>query len=136
VCHANTEDRGSPPPPHAGAREEAGEAWPDQPSVYHIATGSVRDSVQKESKAEGPETTRQLGVLTAFAEDPDLVLVTLKVVHYNFSSRGSDDLFWPLRAPGTQVVHRYSFRQSLVLKKFFKKKWKKIEILTSGLMCT
>lgn len=30
---------------------------------------------------------------------------------YNSSSRGSDALFQPLRAPGTHVVHRHTRRE-------------------------
>ena len=63
-----------------------------------------------------PEEARRglVRVLTALPEDLGLIPSTHMVANnvYNFSSRGSDVIFWPLRAPGMHVVLRYACRQN------------------------
>lgn len=57
---------------------------------------------------------QQLRALVALPEDQSSVRRThgwLTTI-YNFSSRGSDFLIWPLHMPITQVEYSYTFRQN------------------------
>lgn len=55
------------------------------------------------------EMAERLRELADLSEDPDLILSTHMVTHnhWNFTSKGSDVLFWTPRVPGTCVVQRY-----------------------------
>ena len=68
-----------------------------------------------------PEEARRglVRVLTALPEDLGLIHSTHRVANnvYNFSSRGSDVIFWPLRAPGMHAVYRRTCSQNTLTHK-------------------
>jgi hypothetical protein len=43
-----------------------------------------------------------------------------------------EDLFWPLQAPGIQVVYRYIYRQNIHMHTIKIKDWKKLKVV----LCT